>query len=174
MNATKYVSDNYSIFNILITNILDAKSRVTICHNDIDFIFFSSIFDYSIHKGVELKIVVSKSNYNKYFELIKSRGLISNVFMLDHHHHKFIIIDDRIILYGSVNLFPRSMLRDEEYLFVTNDLSLMDNLLNIINESYQISNLDFVRMNLKSLIKKHKTRFYLTLVLIIVVFLVSI
>ena len=174
MNATKYISDNYSIFNILINNILGAKSSVTICHNDIDFVFFSSIFDYSIRKGVVLKIIVTKSSYKKYFDLIKSRGLVSNVFILDQHHHKFIIIDDRIILYGSVNLFPRSMLRDEEYLFETNDLSLIGNLLSIISESYQISSLAFVRISLKSVINKHKTRFYLTLILIIVIILVCI
>lgn len=164
-NSKILFSNNYNMLDILSSLVLNAKFNITIfASHSISKEIFSllnrvdknqvtmNIFvDYSALKNSDFSLRFYKS-----IRYIKTKGKM---------HIKAILIDDDKYLVGSLNLFKRSLYKDQEYILIGNEGKLNEDIraaLKVVSESSSnLSLKDYILIQLrqtKKLLSKIKRR----------------
>jgi len=116
-----YTSDNYNLSEIITGFINNAKESIFIMHSIIEKTEIFDSLECALKNNVKIYVISNLASLDNLKKLSKlgagAKYIIPNqkVYKL---HHKCILIDNSIVLCGSVNLFEQSLHFDEENLFV--------------------------------------------------------
>ncbi|MEY3788303.1 MAG: Phospholipase precursor [Pseudomonadota bacterium] len=127
--------------------ISNAKKSLLIAVAWINFSLYSDILRRLKNDGVKIKILCTDSSSNsKQIELINSLRneginihLCSMPSQVNHMHHKFVIIDDSIIINGSFNWSKNAEKSFENIIIIKNDPALINS---FVDEFYKIDKLN--------------------------------
>ena len=117
-----YTSDNYNLSEIITGFINNAKESIFIMHSIIEKTEIFDSLECALKRKVKIYVISNLASLDTLKKLSKLGAEVKYIIpnqKVYKIHHKCLLIDNCIVLCGSVNLFEQSLHFDEENLFVT-------------------------------------------------------
>jgi len=153
-------SNECNMFDIISKYIKSAKSSITVyashrISNDVSLLLTNAI-----EHDIEVNIVKDFSTLSGSYLKNKLKNYTRYVHIDGKMHIKAILIDEDTFLIGSLNLFERSLFKDQEYLFIGNDKIINSNIRLALNDVRHISKPHGVKVYTKLFEKKFIDRLF--------------
>lgn len=116
-----FSDESSSLADVITMHLMEASHEVLIMHSIIRWEGLADVLAPLVSRGVRVR-VIGNSFSGDCLGVLQQAGVDSLRFRswspYSKMHHKVIIIDRRVVLWGTVNLFPRSLHKDRELLLV--------------------------------------------------------